>query len=1038
MIIIALVVLGYSSFRDMNTDLMPEVDFPFVIVQTFYPGAGAEAVETDVTKKIEDAVNPINGVKHIRSTSQEGYSMVFIQFVLEKDEMEAANEVREKVAAIRDNLPDDIDEPIISKFDPNSQPIISLTVSGQRPLRDITQYVKDDIQKLLEAIPGVGAVTLVGGYEREINVFLDIDKMESYEMTIGKVKNALAAANLEIPGGRVDERNREYIVRTMGKIKSVEEFNDVVVDNPHGHPVYLKDIATVVDGIEERRSLARVDGKDAIVLDITRQSGGNTVEVARAVKAEVAKLRKALPTDMKIDIIVDNSTFIEDSIHEVLVNIYYGGFLAILVVFLFLADIRATIISGIAIPVSIIATFTFMKALGFTLNMLSMLALAIGVGLLIDDAIVVIENIYRRLEEGEKPMDAALKGTDEIGLAVMATTFSIVVVFLPVAFMKGIVGRFFYQFGMTVAFSVLVSLFVAFTLTPMLSSRWLKPNSEKNKEPQTRRGRFGRRLNNVVLKIIRPWNVFFDKMNDHYRVMLKWSLKHRFLVLASAFLTFIAALYLGFAVAGIEFQPVTDQGQVIISVETPPGTDLEETSARMAEIEKMVRDKFQGIELIYTNIGSGQNPVNQGQIFIKLVDKSKRPLSAQQMTDSIRTVISVIPGFEFAVAGEEGGGGSDRQAALSIRGNDMTILADLTHQVEQIFRSVPGVVDLKNSLVEGKPELQVHVDRRLANDLGVNIMSVGTTIRTLVEGEDVTRFKEGDTEYNVRVRLKESDRANTAQVGRLLIASTKEITGIRNFLVPLSRFASLNKTTSIGEYHRYDRLREVQVGANVTRNAFAGTVINEVMNRINSEIDIPPGYYIGKTGMSEIQEESFGYMFQALLLAVIFIYLILASQFESFFDPFSIMFSLPLSLVGAILALLIMGNSISIMSFIGIIMLMGLVTKNAILLIDFIKQNRYRGVERTEAILIAGPIRLRPILMTALSLIFGVFPVALGLGPGAELRSPMARAVIGGMTSSTILTLIVVPVVYTVIDDIIAFFLKRSTVQVKEERLENA
>lgn len=1070
MIISALVVLGYFSFSDMNTDIMPDVDFPFIIIQTFYPGAAAEAVETDVTKKIEDAVNPINGVRHITARSQEGYSLVFVEFVLEKDGMEAAQEVREKVAAIRDDLPDDIEEPVVTQFDPDSQPIISLTVSGERPLREITEYVEDEIKKLLEAIPGVGAVTLIGGYEREINIYLDIDKMDGYELPVGLVRNAIMAANVEIPGGRVNERSREYVVRTMGKLTSVDDFNDIVIDNLHGQPVYLRDIATVVDGIEEQRSLARVDGHEAIALDISRQSGGNTVEVARAVKAEVARLEQILPPDIRVDIIVDYSTFIEDSIHEVLLNIYYGGILAVLVIFLFLADIRSTFISGIAIPVSIIATFTFMKALGFTLNIISLLALAIGVGLLIDDAIVVIENIYRRLESGEPPMKAAFNGTKEIGLAVMATTFTIVVVFLPVAFMKGIIGRYFFQFGMTVAFSVLVSLFVAFTLTPMLSSRWLRKGAISrapslwNTLPGIATPRFVlwrwiHGLLSVVMRliiwpidivlyilwwlytksliVIRPWNAFFDRMTESYRRLLRWSLKHRPAVLVLALLTFVGAIYLA-RFAGTEFMPVSDQNQVMIPIETPPGTDLETTSIRLGEVENLVRGNFEGIELIYTTIGSGQDPVNEGTIFVKLVPKDRRPLSAQVMIDSIRTVLMTVPGIKFAVMAEGSDGGSDRQAELSLRGNDLNILTDLKDRVEEIFAGTPGAVDLDNSLQEGKPELQVEIDRALANDLGIDVYSIGSTLRSLIEGEKITRYKEGDKEYDVRIRLRDEDRTNTSRVGRILVASGREIEGRRNFMVPVSTIAAFNKTTAIGEYNRFDRLREIRVGSNVTSDAFAGTVVDEVMAQIGEKVDIPPGYYITKTGMSEIMEESFGYMFEALFLAVIFIFLILASQFESFFDPFSIMFSLPLSLVGAILALLIMGDSFSLMSFIGIIMLMGLVTKNAILLIDFIKQRRRQGVSRTEAVLLAGPIRLRPILMTTLSLVFGVLPIALGIGPGAEFRSSMARAVIGGMTSSTLLTLVVVPVVYTIIDDIVSFFLRRETIIAEKESNDNA
>ena len=1034
MMIIALVVLGYASFNEMSVDLMPEVNFPFVTVLTVYPGAGAEAVETEVTKKIEDAINPISGVKHITSSSQEGYSFVFAEFVLQKDPLSAAQEVREKVSAIRGDLPKDIEAPVVARHDPESSPIMSLTVTGQRPFKEITTLAKDEIQKRLESIPGVGAVGLVGGFEREVNVLIDIDKMESYEISIDQVKMALAAANLEIPGGRVNEDHTEYLLRTMGKLIKVSDFNNIVITNPHGQPVYLRDIAIVTDGVAEMRSLARVNGKDAITLDISKQSGANTVSVATAVKDEVRRLQKDLPPDIKINVVVDNSTYIEDSIHDVLVNIYYGGFLAILVIFLFLADIRSTIISAVAIPSSIIATFTLMNALGFTLNMLSLMGLSLAVGLLIDDAIVVIENIFRHLDEGESAFLAAYNATKEIGLAVMATTFSIVVVFVPVAFMRGIVGKFFYQFGMTIAFAVIVSLFVAFTLTPMLSSKFLRKEGAEAKPPRFAFFRVIWRIYRLILKIIAPWNRFFGYINGVYRSTLGWALKHRLIIVTASVVSFVVALFLG-GLAGSEFIPQTDEGKLVVGIETPPGTDLATTSMRMSQVEELI-SKFQGVDLIFTTIGSGQRGVNEGTIFVKLVDKNLRPLSAKAMVDSVRKVISKAPGIKLAVATEEDQGGSSRQVEISIRGNDLAILTDLSHKVEGIFKKTPGVVDLNNNLEEGKPELKIAINRDLANDLGFNVFQVASTIRSLVDGEVATRYKEGDKEYDVRVRLKESDRATADDIGRLLIASNKEIVGKRTFLVPLSHIAQIEKSSSIGKYNRYDRLREIRVGSNVTSNVFSGTAINDIM-KVAKDIDIPPGYYIGKTGFGEMQEESFGYIFLALGLAVIFVYLLLASQFESFFDPFSIMFSLPMSLVGAIVALLVFGNSISIMSLIGIIMLMGLVTKNAILLIDFIKQNRYRGVPRMEAILIAGPIRLRPILMTTFAMVFGMLPLALGLGPGAEMRAPMARAVIGGLISSTLLTLVVVPVVYTLIDDVIAFFLKRETIQPQKESLEN-
>jgi HAE1 family hydrophobic/amphiphilic exporter-1 len=1025
----ALLVLGYFSFNKMSVDLTPEIDFPYVVVQTVYPGAGAEAVETEVTKKIEDAINPISGVKHITSYSQEGYSLIFTEFVLEKDPQIAAQEAREKVASIRAELPDDIEDPIIATYDPSSAPILSITVSGDLPAKEITTLTKDEIKKRLESVPGVGSVTLVGGFEREINVKLDIAKMESYQISADQIKAAISSANLEIPGGRVNENHTEYLVRTMGKLEKVSDFENIPIANPQGQPVLLKDIASVVDGVVEQRSLARVNGKEAVTLDISKQSGANTVDVARAVKAEVKKIKDALPSGVDIDVVVDNSIYIEDSIHDVLLNIYYGGLLAILVIFLFLADIRSTIISAIAIPTSIIATFTFMNALHFTLNMLSLMGLSLAVGLLIDDAIVVIENIFRHLDSGEPARKAAFQATKEIGLAVMATTFSIMVVFLPVAFMEGIVGRFFYQFGMTVAFAVAVSLFVAFTLTPMLSSRFLKKDGgEEVAAPRNPVLRAIWKFYRGILKIISPWNRFFNYVNDLYRVTLRWALNHRLIVIGAALATFILALYLG-GLAGSEFMPQTDEGKLVISVETPSGTDLATTSARMAQAEELIA-KMEGVELIYTTIGSGQSGVNEGTIFVKLTDKSQRPLMAQQMIDSVRKVISVIPGMEVGLSTEESH--SSRSVEVSVRGNDLDILTEIAKKVEDIFRKTPGIVDLTSTLEESKPELQVQINRELANDLGINVYQTAATIRSLVDGEVVTRFKEGDEEYDVRIRLNESDRAEAADIERLLIASAKEIEGKRAFLVPLSHIAKVERSSAIGKYNRYDRLREIKVGGNILNGYFSGTALEQVMKE-TKKLNLPPGYMITKTGYGEIQEESFASIFVALALAVIFVYLLLASQFESFFDPFSIMFSLPMSLVGAIAALLIFGNSISIMSLIGIIMLMGLVTKNAILLIDFIKQNRYRGMPRTEAILTAGPIRLRPILMTTFAMVFGMLPLMLGLGPGAEMRAPMARAVVGGVISSTLLTLIVVPIVYTLIDDAVAFFLRRERIQVSKD-----
>jgi len=1025
MMIGALLVLGLFSYYDLPIDLMPEVDFPFVVVQTVYPGASAETVETEVTKKIEEVINQLSGVRHITSQSREGYMFTFCEFDLEKDENVAAQEVREKVAAVRGDLPDDIEEPIVSQFDLSAQAIMSLVIAGKRPSRELTQITKDRIKPRLETVSGIGQVTLVGGSEREIRIALDPEKMEAYGITVQNVQNSVMAANLEIPGGRVEEGSQEFLVRMQGRVDRVSDFNEVIVKNKNGTPIYLSDIGRVIDTIVEQRSLSRYNSVPAIGLEITKQSGANVVDLAREVRVAIARLNEELPPDMNIMTVNDNAVWIEDSVHEILFNIRLGTFLAVLVIFLFLLDYRPTIITGLSIPISLVATFTIMKFLNFTINTMTLMSLSLAVGILIDDAIVVVENIYRHLSEGKSPFKAAFEGTREIGLAVMATTFSIMVVFLPVAFMEGIVGRFFYQFGMTIAFAVLISLFVAFTLTPMLSSRMLKSGkAEKNGEFLKKGGTtlLGK-IWHPIYKTLNLWNVFFDAFKPRYKALLSAALDHRWVVVLVAVVTFGLALYMA-SLLGSEFFSETDQGKVFISIETPPGTDLEGTSAAISKIEDIVVG-LPEVSNRYVTIGAGNNPVTNGKVLVQMVAAEERVLSAKMLADSIRTLISGIPGVKYSVGINESHAGGSKPVEVSIRGEDPEELARLTHRIENIAMNVPGAVDLDNTLQEGKPEIQVEIDRKLADDLGLNLAVVHQTVRYLVEGDVVTRFKDEDEDYDVRIQLDEKYRSSMDDLGRVLIESDKEIPGIDPFLVPLKRVAKLEKKTSIGEYMRFDRQREARVNMNVLNGYFAGTATRQIMAGVAEEINLPPGYKVEPVGTSEIMEESFANIFKALILAVIFIYFLLASQYESFFDPFSIMFSLPLSLIGAVLGLLIFNDSMSLMSMIGIVLLMGLVTKNAILLIDFVKQQRQKGVPRKEAILIAGPIRLRPILMTTFATIFGMLPLALGLGPGAELRAPMARAVIGGMISSTLLTLVVVPVVYTLIDDFVGLFRRK-------------
>jgi len=1012
MLTVALIVLGLVSYRQMSVDLMPDIDFPFVIITTVYPGAGPEAVATDVTQKIEDVVNPIAGVKHIESTSSEGVSFVFVEFTLETEGIVAAQEVREKIATVRPDLPQDIEEPVVQRYDPQSEAIISIVMGGDRPPKELTSLADKLVKEKLESIEGVGAVTIVGGSEREFQVLLDLDALNARSLTFDDVAFAISGANFELPGGHLNRGPSEILVRTMGRFRGVDDIKEVIVKNPGGKVVRLDDIATVVDTIAERRSLARFSQKDAVTLEIRRQSGANTVEVAHAVKKELEEINRLLPRGVTAAVALDNSVFIEESLHDVQITIFFAGALAILAIFLFLTNIWSTVITAIAIPTSIIATFTAMRFLDFTLNMMSLMALSLSVGLLVDDAIVVIENIYRHFDTGENRVDAAKNGTAEIGLAVMATTFSIVVVFLPVAFMSGIVGRFFYQFGMTIAVAVLVSLFVAFTLTPMLSSKLLQKEKPVRRESR-----------NPITKGLYYWNFLFKKFGNLYHRTLAWTLKHRLLTVAGAVTGFVLSMILAGLFLSNEFLPQSDRSEMYVTFEAMAGSSLERTSELAGELERMIASHEDLVRYQLLTIGGELTPINEGQIYIKLVDKSERDLTVFDLMDIFRRELSRVPGISLSIATEPGHGGGGNLVQYSVRGPDFNRIKNLAASVEQILKETPGAVDIDNSEKQARPELQVNIDRDLAKDLGLSIASIGGTVRNLIDGARVSRIKDGDEEYDIRVRLSDKYRRDVENLNNIYIGSEKKVRG-EDISVPLRQVAAIEEAKAPTEVRRYERQREIRVGSNVATGYKMGDIIGYASQEV-AKLSVPPGYSIKIVGEAEIQEESFGQIGTTLILAIIFIYLLLASQFESFMDPLAIGMSLLMAPVGAILALIVFNSAISIMSLIGIVFLMGLVTKNAILLIDFIKQARRRGVKRTEAILQAGAIRLRPILMTSLSMIFAMLPLAFGVGPGAEFRAPMAQAVLGGLTSSTILTLIVVPVVYTLLDDFVLFIKKR-------------
>jgi HAE1 family hydrophobic/amphiphilic exporter-1 len=1002
MMILALIVLGLFSYTKLNIDQYPDVDIPAVTATTVLAGAGPEQIETDVTKKIEDAVNTIGGIDHITSTSQEGVSIVVIQFKLEVDGKQAAQEVREKIAAIRANLPTDIKDPIILRYDPASQPIMTLTIAGDRSEKEITTYTKDIIKKRLENVPGVGKVDLVGGAEREIQVEVDAAQLQAYNLSIQDVNQAIAMANIEVPAGNLIQGPRQLLLRTMGKYQSVADFSRIVVATPGGKVVHLSDIASVTDGVKERVSLTRVNGARAIGLNIQKQSGGNTVRVADALKKEITRMEKDLPRDLQITVARDNSKYIRDSVNDVIFDILYGGLLAVIVVYLFLANSRPTIISAIALPTSIIASFIVMYALNFTLNMMSLMALSLAVGLLIDDAIVVIENIYRHMHEGETAFQAAKSATEEIGLAVMATTFTVVAVFVPVAFMPGIVGRFFFQFGITVSVSVLVSLFVAFTLTPMLSSRWLKKEDEEltNDGSWLRRGLY-------------YFNHFFEVLSTRYRAAITWSLAHRKAVLFGSLALFFMSFYF-MRFLGSTFFPTSDQGEFNVTVNAAPGSSLEQTSAICSAIEAVAKQRPE-VTTTLTTIGAGNDPVTKATILLKLTKKDERKATIEELMSDLREKLKNIPGANIGFQMAQGPGGGAKPVIMSVRGEDLTILNRIAGEVEQIVRTTPGAVDVENSLEISKPEVRLRIDRDKASDLGINVGLIATTMRSFVDGTVVTQYQEGDEQYDVRVQLSKADRTTLENVGNMTVKSTKSLPNNQKLLIPISSIADIRQGEGPSKINRYDRQREIRIDANLS-----GLLLGEVLGNITAktkQLDVPPGYSAGVTGQGEQQAEAFGNILLSLGLAIIFVYIVLAMQFESFSSPFAIMLALPMSLIGAIFALIAFKSALSVMSLIGIIMLMGLVTKNGILLVDYANTLRGNGMERTQALINAGATRLRPILMTTLAMIFGMIPVAFAVSEGSEMRAPMGQAVIGGLITSTMLTLFVVPVVYAMIDD---------------------
>jgi HAE1 family hydrophobic/amphiphilic exporter-1 len=991
MLIMALLVFGLLSYPRIGVDLFPDVEFPVITVSVVYPGGDPETMESKIADPIEEAINSLSGIKAMRSTNMESVSTVVVEFELEVSTDQAMQDIRDKVSGVLAQLPEGTESPVIQKFDVGAAPILAVALAGELDPRELTALADDVVKERIQRVAGVGGVDLVGGREREIRVLVDANRLAGVGLTVEDVGNAIRSQNLALPAGSFEIGTQEITVKTKGEVKTAEQVADILIASSPGASLRVRDVAEVIDGMEEARSASFLDGRSAVSLVVRKQSGENTVAVAKEVREALEEVRPRIEkAGASLAVPTDNAVFIARSIHDVQFDLLFGAALAVAIILLFLRDLRATLISAVAIPTSVIASFAFMDWLGFTFNNMTMLALSLSIGILIDDAIVVIENIHRRLEGGETPMEAASSGTAQIFLAVLATTSSILAVFVPVAFMKGIVGRFFYQFGITVSVAVAVSMLVSFTLTPMLSSRFLRSSHGKQ---------------NAVGRGIERMLIWLDR---RYGAVVSWALRHRAVTVLLAAAAFVGSIFVVAQVKS-EFLPPEDRAQFSVNVELPTGTSLPATSAITEAIAADIRTHAPGVVNTFTTIGGGvaQGQVNIGQVQVVLTPSKQRDFHQHDLMAWVRARLGKVKDAIVTVQEINAVGGQAFRAQpvqFYVRGSDMDELVKVTDALKAKLGEVKGLVDLDTTYRGGKPELSVEIDREAAASMGVPVASVASTVRALMAGDPVSEIKEGVNVYDITVQLPESEQANLAQLGGLQVRS------MNGGLVDLANVVHVEKGEGPSQIERQARQRQITVLAGLE-----GLPLGEATKAVDAAArkTIPEHLVTGFVGMADTMGESFEYMGIALFLAVVLVYMILAAQFDSFVQPLTIMLSLPLSVVGAFGGLFLAGKTLNIFSMIGVIMLMGLVTKNAILLVDFANQLREQGKPVSEALVEAGMIRLRPILMTTAAMIFGMLPVALAISEGGEVRAPMAICVIGGLITSTLLTLIVVPVAYS-------------------------
>ncbi|QNW92025.1 efflux RND transporter permease subunit [Acinetobacter seifertii] len=1012
MMMLCLMVLGLASWKRMTVEEFPNVDFPFVVVTTQYAGASPEAVESDITKKLEDQINTISGIKQITSRSSEGSSMVIAEFNLDTSSAIAAQDVRDKIAPVIAQFRDEIDTPIVQRYDPSSSPIMSVVFeSNTMSLAQLSSYVDKKIVPQLKTVSGVGNVNLLGDAKRQIRIKIHPEQLQSYGIGIDQVINTLKNENIEVPAGTLQQKNSELVVQIQSKVIHPFGFGDLVIANKNGSPIFLKQVATVEDTQAELQSSAFYNGRTAVSIDILKSSDANVIQVVDKTYQTLEKLKTQMPAGLNYKVVADSSKGIRASIKDVVRTILEGAGLAVLIVLLFLGSFRSTVITGLTLPITLLGTLTFIWAFGFSINMMTLLALSLSIGLLIDDAIVVRENIVRHTELGKDHVTAALDGTKEIGLAVLATTLTIVAVFLPVAFMGGLIGRFFYQFGVTVSTAVLISMFISFTLDPMLSAHWKDPVKKK----ESRLQRFFNRISKLL-----------DGLTHIYEKLLKLALRFRFITVIIAIASLVAALGLS-KLIGTEFVPVPDKGEIRIQFETPVDASLEYTQAKLHQVDQIIRqfpDVVSTYGVVNSTINSGKNHAGLG---VTLKPKQERSSDLATLNNEFRDRLQTVAGIHVTsvAAAQDSVSGGQKPIMISIKGTDLNELQKISNRFMTEMGKIKGVVDLESSLKEPKPTLGVHINRVLASDLGLSVSQFANAIRPLIAGDNVTTWEDRDGEtYDVNIRLNEDKRMLPQDVQNLYLNSNKTGANGQSILVPLSAVATTEEKLGASQINRRDLEREVLIQAN-TSGRPSGDIGKDI-DKMQKAFKLPAGYTFNTQGANADMAESAGYALTAITLSIVFIYIVLGSQFNSFIHPAAIMASLPLSLIGVFLALFLFRSTLNLFSIIGIIMLMGLVTKNAILLIDFIKKSMEHGESRYDAILQAGKTRLRPILMTTSAMVMGMVPLALGLGEGGEQSAPMAHAVIGGVITSTLLTLVVVPVIFTYLDDLKNFLLRQT------------